>query len=277
MRAAAILCMTALAAAAAAPARADFGEVPDHIQISVGGTAAELVTSASLVPESVGAGASVDFESLFNIPGDKQAVRLDGYWRFAQRQYIDFGYVQFNRSGSRQIDEDVTWGDFTFETGAFVTATFDTRFPYAAWRYDFLHEDKVKISGTAGVSYMRVAPRLAATGNVTGPDGPVSGAVDEGTDVQFPVPLVGLRLDWVLRDRLFAEFMVRLFRVDAGTFNGGMRESSARLKWHFTKHVGASLGVDTTTLRIKEYEKNDNKLKFIYDVSGVSLYLTTAF
>ena len=277
MRAATALIAAALMAGTASHARADFCDVTDHVQVSVGGMAAELVTQASLVPESVGAGASVDFESLFNIPGNKQAVRLDGYWRFAERHYVDFGYVQFNRSGSRAIDEDVTWGDFTFQAGAFVTATFDTRFPYAAYRYDFLHEDKVKISGTAGISYMRVAPSLSATGNVTGPEGPVSGEVDEGTDIQFPVPLVGLRLDWVLRDRLFAEFYVRLFRLDAGSFNGGMRESSARLKWHFTKHVGAALGLDSTTLRIKDYEKNGNDLKFLYDISGASVYLTTAF
>lgn len=274
MRAAMVLMAAVLVAS---PALADFGDVPDHIQVSLGGTAADLVTSASLVPESVGAGASVDFESLFNIPGSKQAARLDGFWRFGERSYIDFGYVQFNRSGSRQIDEDVTWGDVTFDAGAFVTAKFDTRFPYAAYRYDFLHEDKVKISGTAGISYMRVAPSLSATGNVTGPEGPIDGSVDEGTDIQFPVPLAGLRLDWVLRDRLFAEFFVRFLQLNAGSFNGGMRESSARLKWHFTRHVGASVGFDSTTLRIKEYEKNDKKLKFIYDVSGVSAYLNVAF
>ena len=277
MRAAMAFFAAALVVGVASPARAEFGGVPDRFQVSAGGTAAELVTQASLVPESVGAGAAVDFESLFNIPGDKQALRLDGFWHYSDRQYIDFGYVQFNRSGSRESDEDVACGDFNFSAGAFVIATFDTRFPYAAWRYDFLQEDKVKISGTAGISYMRVAPRLEATGDVTGPEGPVSGQVNEGVELQFPVPLVGLRLDWVLRERLFAEFFVRLFRLDAGSFNGGMRESSARLKWHFTEHFGAALGVDSTTLRIKDYEKNGNKLKFLYDVSGASLYLTTAW
>ena len=122
MRALGGILAAALLAGVASPARADFGDVPDHIQVSLGGTAADLVTSASLVPESVGAGASIDFESLFNIPGNKQAARLDGFWRFGERHYLDFGYVQFNRSGSREIDENVNWGDFTFDAGAFVTA-----------------------------------------------------------------------------------------------------------------------------------------------------------
>ncbi|HEX5043496.1 MAG TPA: hypothetical protein VFV75_11355 [Candidatus Polarisedimenticolaceae bacterium] len=270
---------TALMAAAflVSPAMAEFGGVPDRFQVSLGGMAAELVTQATLAPEDLGTGAAVDFESLFNIPGSKQAARLDGFWHFKPRQSIDFGYVQFNRSGSREIDEDVTWGDFTFSAGAFVTATFDTRFPYAAWRWDFLQEDKVKISGTAGLSYMRVEATLDADGGVTGPEGPVTGTVNEGVSVQFPVPLVGLRLDWALRDRLFAELYTRFFRLDAGTFNGGMREASARLKWHFTEHVGAAIGMDSTTLRIKNYEKNGKDLKFIYDISGASAYLTLAF
>ena len=211
--------------AAAVPARADFGDVPDRVQISIGGTAAELVTQGTLTSEDVGAGAAIDFEGLFNIPGSKSAGRLDGFWRFGERHYLDFGYVQFNRSGSREINEDVAWGDFTFQAGALVTATFDSQFPYAAYRYDFLHEDRVKISGSAGISYMEIAPSLSATGNVTGPNGPVSGSVEEGTNVQFPVPLIGLRLDWVLRDRLSVETFTRFFRLDADSFNGGMREA----------------------------------------------------
>ena len=277
MRAGGAILAAALLAGAALPARADFGGVPDHVQLSLGGTAAELVTQGSLTPANGGTGVAIDFEGLFNIPGDKQAARLDGFWRFGERHYLDFGYVQFNRSGSRQIDEDVTWGDFNFQAGAFVTATFDSNFPYAAYRYDFLHEDKVKISGSAGVSFMEIAPTLAATGNVTGPEGPVSGAVSEGDSVRFPVPLVGLRVDWALRDRLSVEMFTRFFRLNAASFNGGMREASARLKWHFTQHVGAALGYDSTTLRIKEYETDDKKLKFIYEVTGVSGYLTLAF
>jgi hypothetical protein len=247
------------------------------VQVSIGGTAAELVTQGSLTPLDGGTGIAIDFEGLFNIPGDKQAARLDGFWHFGERHYLDFGYVQFNRSGSREIEEDVEWGDVTFQAGAFVTATFDSQFPYAAYRYDFLHEDRVKISGSAGISYMEIAPSLSATGNVTGPSGPISGSVNEGDSVQFPVPLVGLRLDWVLRDRLSVEMFARFFRLDAADFNGGMRESSARLKWHFTKHVGAALGYDSTTLRIKEYESDDARMKFIYEVTGASAFLTLAF
>ena len=54
-------------------------------------------------------------------------------------------------------------------------------------------------------------------------------------------------------------------------------QGAIRMKWHFTKNVGAALGVDTTTVRLKEYETEDYKAKFNYQISGVSAYLTLGF
>lgn len=263
----------------ASTTRADaaFGDIPDRVQLMLGGTAAELATGASLTSDAIGAGTAIDFESLFDIPGSDQAVRLDGYWRMTGRSYLDFGYVQFNRSGSRQLTEDVTWGDYTLQSGALVTGAFDSRFPYLAYRYDFLQEDKVRISGSAGLSYLSLEPSLSGNGGVIGPDGPITGAYELKESVSFPVPLVGMRLDWVLHRRLTTEWFVRFFRINAAGFNGGMRESSVRLKWHFSKNVGAALGFDSTSIDIKEFDTGDATAKFNYDITGVSLYLTLAF
>ena len=109
---------------------------------------------------------------------------------------------------------------------------------------------------------MAIAPSLTATGSVTGPSGPISERSTEGTSFQFPVPLVGLRLDWVLRDRLSVETFSRLFRLDADTFDGGMREATTRLKWHFTRHVASAVGSTPPACASTEYEKDDAHLKF---------------
>ena len=157
------------------------------------------------------------------------------------------------------------------------TATFDSRFAYAAYRYDFLSLEQVRISGTAGLSYLTLTAGLAAEGSVVGPGGPISEAVNKESDVSFPVPLVGLQVDWAVRDRLSVLMMVRLFNLDYGKINGGMRESALRMKWHFTKHFGVAGGFDSTTVRLKEYETGDYKAKFNYQVSGLSLYATMAW
>lgn len=265
------------AIASAAPARADFAGVPDRVRVMMGGTSADFVTEGSLTAESAGTGATVNFEDLFDIPTDEKSFRIDGFWRFSEKGYVDFGFVQFNRSGGKTIGQDVNWGEFTIDQGSFVKATWDSRFPYAAYRHDFLHEDKVKISGSAGVSYVRIAPTLEADGGVTGPSGPVTGHFEKSGDVQFPVPLVGIRLDWALRDRLELITFTRFFYLNYQSIEGGMRETTIRLLWDFSKHVGASIGYDATSIRLKEYDTGDYKAKFNYDITGFSAYLTLAF
>jgi hypothetical protein len=257
--------------------RAEFGGIPDRVQFMLGGTTVDFVTEGGLFLTSAGTGVSVNFEDLFDIPVNREAARLDGFWRFSDKGYMDFGYVQYNRTGSKTLVQDVVWGEFTLQQGAFVKATWDSRFPYAAYRHDFLQEDRVRISGSAGISYLRIAPKLEADGGVIGPGGPVTGHFEKGEPVQFPVPLVGLQLDWVLRNRLEVMMFTRIFYLNYANINGGMREATARLKWHFSKHVGIAAAFDSTFVRLKEYETGDYKVKFNYDISGLSAYLTFAF
>lgn len=262
---------------AAAPARAEFADVPDKIQLWIGGQAASFTTEGGLSLADAGTGVSINFEDIFDLPGAKQSLRGEGTWRITGRSLLDFGLVQFDRSHSAVTDRDVEWGEYTFQQGAYVTATFDSRFVYVAYRYDFLSLDQVRISGSAGVSYLTLTAGLEAAGSVIGPEGPVAGGVNKEADVNFPVPQVGLQVDWALRDRLTVLMFVRLFNLDYGKINGGMRESALRMKWHFTRNVGVALGVDSTTVRLKEYETEDYKAKFNYQISGLSAYLTLAF
>lgn len=259
------------------PARAEFADVPDTIQVWIGGQAASFTTEGGLALADAGTGVSINFEDIFDLPGSKQSLRGEGTWRMTEKGMLDFGVVQFNRSHSLVVDQDVNWGEYTFQEGAYVTATFDSRFIYAAYRHDFLKLDQVRISGSAGLSYLGITAGLEAEGSVVGPDGPVTGSVSKEADVNFPVPLVGLQVDWAIRDRLTVLMYVRLFNLDYGKINGGMRESAIRMKWHFTRNVGAALGVDTTTVRLKEYETEDYKANFNYQISGLSAYLTLAF
>jgi hypothetical protein len=278
MRRLGILVPLLFACALARAADSEFGGVPDRVQLMIGGTAADFVTEGGLSLEDAGTGIAVNFEDVFDIPVNKSASRIEGFWRFGRKNYLDFGYVQYNRTGGRELSQDVVWGDYTFEADAFVTATWDSQFPYAAYRHGFLLDDRVKISGSAGISYLSVDAALAAEAGVTGPEGPVTGEIEEGVAIDFPVPLVGLRLDWVLRNRLAVEMFMRFFKLNyESVIDGGMRESAARLKWHFSKPVGLAIGYDATSVRLKEYETEDYKAKFTYDITGLSAYLTVAF
>ena len=273
-----LLCAGAVAAATGA-ARADLpGDVPDKFRIAIGGVAADLYTDAALGNTEAGLGASVNFEDIFDLPVSKSTGRFEFNWRIKKRQFIDIGYFSLNRTGGRVLQQDVEWGDFIFLANGQVNATFDTTFPYAAWRYAFLDLPQVRISGSAGIDYLTISSSLEATGNVTDAQGnPVNGFTKEKVSVSAPVPQFGLQLDWALNKRLSVLLYLRQIYINAAGINGGIGESAARLQWWYVKHAGVSFGLDKESIDLKSYESGDQRARFRYEVRGWSFYLNFAW
>ncbi|HZN04927.1 MAG TPA: hypothetical protein VFD06_15185, partial [Candidatus Polarisedimenticolia bacterium] len=243
----AFLLCSAVWAASTGASRAELpGDVPDKVRIAIGGVAADAYTDAALSSSSAGVGASINFEDIFDLPENKETLRFELNWRITKRQFIDFGYFELNRSGSRILEEDVEWGDFIFLADGQVTATFDTNFPYAAWRYAFLDLPQVRISGSAGFVYLSISSGLLASGTVTDINGtPISGEVEEEVSVSAPVPQFGLQLDWALTKRMAMLLYVRqIYISDIAGIDGGIGESSVRFRWWYAKHAGVSAGLD---------------------------------
>jgi hypothetical protein len=275
----ATLVLGALVLLPAAARAEDFAvDVPTRIWVDFGGSANDVTTTASL-SGAAGIGATIDFEDIFNLPGNKSTFRMLGTWRISEmRRYIDFGFVNIDRSGSRVVEDDIIWGDNTFLAGGQVTAEFKTQFVYVAFRYDFLHEEKVHIAGSAGASVTSLTAGLSGNGNVTGPGGPISGEFSNETSITAPVPMVGFNVDWAITKRLIFRSYTRFFWIKIDPVNGFMNDSGVHLNWLFVRHFGVGLGYDKNEIRIKEVEVNgDDTGKFDYSVSGFGLYLNLAF
>jgi hypothetical protein len=256
-------------------------DVPDFVWIDVGGAANDVSTDVALRGPN-GIGATINFEDVFDLPGNQTTARMFGTIRISQkRRWIDFGYVSIDRTGSRVLDADVTFGDYTFLQGAEVAARFSTQFVYAAFRYDFLHEEKIRISGSAGLTFLRLKTGLIADGAlVEDANGAIvgGGVFNKNASVGAPVPMVGLNLDWALTRRLVLRTYTRFFKVHVSSFNGGLAEAGIRLNWYFVRHFGLALSYDRTNLDIKELKVGQgNVVKAGYSVTGLGLFATLAF
>ncbi|MGH9870325.1 MAG: hypothetical protein ACREAA_19485 [Candidatus Polarisedimenticolia bacterium] len=262
-----------------AGARAEMpGDVPDRWRIDLGGMASSSTTQASVTSTDAGFGLSVNLEDVFDMPESRSVVRFAGSWHFTKRQYLDFGQLSISRTGIKSIEEDVDWGRFEFDAGAEVTSTFDADFPYLAWRWDFLQDPRVHISGSVGIIYLGVEASLEATGGVTDPNGvPITRTVNEEASVQFPVPQIGLQVDWAVGKRVLIKLYSRLIYVDFADIRGAVGEQAIRFYWYFSRHVGFAVGLETARIDLKEYVSGDTKSKFDYNVSGLTFYIATAF
>jgi hypothetical protein len=260
----------------AAPAYAEefADKIPDLVWLDIGASVADLTTDVGLTGQS-GVGATIDFEKIFNLPGNKTTFMIQGTARVSEhRRHVDFGYVNIDRSGSRVIDQDITWGDYQIDAGGTVTSEFNTEFIYAAFRYDFLHLEPIRISGSAGLSYVDLGSSLSGVGNVNGDP---AGSFDKSTSVGLPVPLIGFNVDWALTKGLVFRSYYRFFRLNTNGIDGGMYESGIHLNWYFIRNLGLGVGWDRTELRLNSYESGNDTLKADYTISGVGLYVTMAF
>lgn len=275
----AFLWCAVLVAAGTGAARAENpGDVPDKVRFALGGLAADTYTDAALGSTTAGVGATINFEDIFDLPESKSTWRFELNWRINKRQFLDFGYFELNRSGSRVLENDVEWGDFVFLANGQVTAGFDTNFPYVAWRYAFLDLPQVRISGSAGINYLSIGATLAASGNVEDMNGAlVTGEVEEEAKVAAPVPQFGLQIDWALTKRLAVLLYARQIYVNFAGINGGIGETAMRLSWWYSKHAGISGGLDKESIDLKSYESGDTRARFRYEVRGFSFYLNFAF
>jgi hypothetical protein len=275
----AVVLVLAAAGSLSAVRADDFaGDVPTRVWIDAGWSENEIETSASFQGPN-GVGATIDFEEIFDIPGNRSTARMFGTARIsAERRYIDFGYVNIRRSGSRTLDQDLEWGDATIHANSNVEASFNTAFVYAAFRYDFLHLEQVHISGSAGVTWLELSTGLDATGNIDKPNEPPGAtSYSKGGSIGAPVPMIGLNLDWALTRRLVVRTYTRFFRINLSDFNGGLNEAGIRLNWYFAKNFGLGIGYDRTDLNLKELKVDDNTLKANYFFSGASLFINLAF
>ena len=265
--------------AGAGAARADFpGDVPDRFKFQAGGVDAQFVTQGSLSLTDGPVGAFLNFEDVFDLPISKSFWIAEGFYRFSEKGYVDFGYVDFRRTAGTILDQDINWGDHTFLANGEVDAKFATTFAYAAYRHDFLRLDQVHISGSAGFAYLRLGTGLSASGNVLDQNGdPVSGSFSQDVSVSFPVPLVGLQLDWKLTKHTAIQMYFRTLYVDASGFAGGIRESAIRYEWYATRHFAIGGGFDNYNISLRKYTTGDFTARFEYDVRGFEGYLKMAF
>ena len=274
-----IFALVAMLPTTPAPARAGFpGEIPDRFQLQLGGTISNIDTYAGLSTATGGAGAIVVFEDLFNLPISKHYLEAEGSWKFGGRHYVDAGYLDISRDANRQIDQNVQFGRFTFQAGAVVESSFRTRFVYAAYRYDLVQLEPIRLSASAGITATHLSASLEAAGGVVDENGqPVSGRASAEGKLDLPVPLFGLQMDWAVTKHSVLRSYTRLVGVDLKDIRGGMAQSAFQYHYYVLRNVAIGGGYERINVSLPRYRTDDYTFRSGYSVQGLSFFLRGAY
>jgi hypothetical protein len=275
-------------AVSAAPAQAAPAATPsltpteqllvDPFVLDLGGFIVSSNINGSLSGNANTENRNLNFDQTFGTNADTTRVRADFLWRITARQAVRFSYFNDSVSGTRGLDQDVPWGDYTFLAGTQATAKTSFNVYEGTYEYAFLNERDYKLAVSGGLHVDDLTIKISGDASVTMPDGTVKSASysTKSNSVTAPLPVVGLSGEWAATSHLYVEGSAEVFGLRYQGIDGHWTLLWAGASWMFTHHFGVGVAYNRfqTNLNLNKGSFNGS-LDFGYQ--GAVLYFKAGF
>jgi len=253
----------------------------DRFVVSLGGFVVSSKINGSLSGTANTSGENTDFDKRFGTDADQTRLRAEVLWRITPRQHLRFSYFNNAVQGTRAIDQDLAWGDYTFRAGGQVTAEVKFRVYELNYEFAFLRRQNYQIVAVAGIHLDDFTLKLSGNASLTvdTPMGPVEQAATfttKSSSVPAPLPVVGFRADWAVSPHVYLDASAQVFAVGYQGIDGNWSDLRAGATWMFSDHFGIGLGYDRFVTHVDLSKLSFNgRLNFGYQ--GLLLYLKGGF
>jgi len=253
----------------------------DRFVVSLGGFVVSSKINGSLSGNANTNGENTDFDKRFGTDADQTRLRVEVLWRITPRQHLRFSYFNNAVQGTRAIDQDLAWGDYTFRAGGQVTAEVKFRVYELNYEFAFLRRQNYQIVAVAGIHLDDLTLKLSGNASLTvdTPMGPVEQAATfttKSSSVPAPLPVVGFRADWAVSPHVYLDASAQVFAVGYQGIDGNWSDLRAGATWMFSDHFGIGLGYDRFVTHVDLSKLSFNgRLNFGYQ--GLLLYLKGGF
>jgi hypothetical protein len=209
-------------------------------------------------------------------------ARFDGYWRFADRHRLYFGYYQLNRSGSKVLTKDIGPIDIpslgiyeTINAGSNISTEAKWEVFILGYDYSFYKTDTLELAGMVGLNVAQLGTKLSGTFYTTSYPGGVSGAT-AGSVLTVPLPAIGLSGDWALDDRWRMRAHAGAFKITINNVDAKVVDASVAGEYRVYGNIWGGLGY---SLLNASAEKNDGSSDASLDwrTGGLQLYASMLF
>lgn len=251
----------------------DRGPIDQDFQLSVGGFFMSTDTRVRLDGSGAQTGTDVDWESEFGLE-DKNNVRIDAFWRFAERHKVRLMAFQNNRSGSRTLTRDIDFGGTTYPVTTVVEAGLDQGIYELAYEYAFMRQEGLELAGSFGIHAIELAASLR--GDVAGPGGGGSAVVEEEASTTGPLPVLGFRVLWNMGNNFYLDGLAQFFYIQFDNSEGRLYDYKVGVTWFPARNFGVGLGYNSFVTRL-EVEKDNFTGRLRMGYGGAQAYVTVGF
>ena len=220
----------------------------------------------------------IDFDETFGGANDATRVRADVLWRITPAHHLRFMYFNNTVDRSRIIDEELRWGDYTFQAGGRVDFRQKLETFELAYEYAFLRSAELEVSASAGVHYSSLNLRLSGAATLTDANGNQTSllSVTKANTVPAPLPVVGLHAVWMFAPQWFLDAQGQFFKVSVGPYDGRWSDLRLGATWMFSRHWGLGVGYNHFTSTI-DVDKDSFQGRLKTGYSGAQVVLTASF
>jgi hypothetical protein len=250
----------------------DRGVLYQRFKVAAGGFAAFFSTNLRLDSEELGIGTEISLEDDLGFTSNKFDFRGFGYYRFGKRHKIKFGYFSLSRNSRKVLDEEIQFGDETFDVDTEIEANFRSGIPSLGYNFSFVARPKVEAWAGIGLSAMFTKTGIEAVGSVD--DEPVNG-VSETEDVTLPIATFGLGVAWnpvasLILGGSFGGLYVKISDIEAG-----IGEAVLSAEYYIFRNLG--LGAAFNWVKLGAKNTGGNTFDVTYRYSGFLIYLAGVF
>ena len=241
--------------------------------ITAGASAAEFDTNVRIDPEVAGGtGTVVGFERDLGLEDARTIRRFGVQWRPFARHELAGTYFSAPRSGSEQIDREITFGDEVYPVRALVTTGLDLDYRSATYTYWARRSERDGLGITIG------AAALSFNASVIAETEDQTVTLSERAETDVPVALAGLQGRVALMDRLHAEGSIStLPRVTIEGYSGDALTANARLEYRPLRWLGIGAAYHYFRLDVDVAQTGELHGSLDMTIQGPEAFLRLAF
>ena len=231
-------------------------KVWDRFSVRFGGFMAGYNSGITIGSKQLGLGLVIDIEDALGLKVSSFAFRGNAEYKFgdSKRHTVMVGYFGINRNAKKILEDSLQLGEIIYPIGTEITSKFDLSIIRLKYDYAFYQDDRVSIGATFGLFIMPVNFSVKAPG-----------AEDQITNFTAPLPLIGLRTDFQINNKLYLRQSAELLYLPFETFTGSLLDLSIMLEHKTFKNIGFGLGINSNRLNIT-IKNVDSKIDFFGDV-----------
>ncbi|HEX9162288.1 MAG TPA: hypothetical protein VF980_11325 [Thermoanaerobaculia bacterium] len=204
-----------------------------------GGYSGEMTTDIRLDPLTTGLppGTTVNLERDLGLQTTNNIHRFTAEWRPFARHELDASYFSARRTGFRNIDQVITFGDVSFPVQAAVSTQMKLQFADVDYTY-WAHKTPTNGFGLMlGVSSIKIDAQAAARR-----PGEIEISLRQNASTDVPVPVIGAQLRQAFTRRLLGEIRGAVLpNVKVQNIKADARTANASLEYRLADFVGVGV------------------------------------